>query len=402
MFSNESQPNLHPIMWFTNFSGDKAVIHSYPIVPLYIFRISLVIAGLALILNILHIAAMSSMPKVTHLADKNFKMYVIYLSAVNIGMMILQLVTDHPEAQAFMYENHWSCVLSNFINHNFIICAGWQLFLVSIERLIATVSPLNYKDYFYVRHFIVPLVVVHLWVMAMYGGLGIAIGNMAFSVKGSGCCQISGRDYPKLSLLPVIQGFVITTVITVIYVILIAKSIQLVRATSASSKTSRNQARMKRQMVLTIGALLLSKWMGWLPILTAVALRATPFHKPIIDYVARLFLTGFSLMTPFAYGVTSTKYRKFLIKCWIGLWKRHRGHVMSKESGKKDLKSPSERNIEHDIKIDAEGMAAGNTLPAVGTAYSTASDGFGYFTAQSVNGKDTITDTKISEENQHR
>lgn len=295
-----------------NLTKTGGIIPSYKIVPLYIFRISNVIAGSALVLNILHIIVITSMPKVNFRADKNFKMYVIYLSILNIIMMINQLITDQPESQAYMAENQWSCVLSCFILHSSIIYAGWQLFLVSIERLIATVMPHKYPTYFCVRKFIVPLVTVHLAVIGVYGGLAVALHDRAFSVKGSGCCQMSGREFPKLSLLPSIEGFVIAGLITITYMILLAKRNEMFGGKSVN----KTQSVMKRQLLLTIGALLMSKWCGWLPILATVAFRGSPYDKPIIDYVARLFLTGFSLMTPFAYGVTSTKYRKFVARSW--------------------------------------------------------------------------------------
>ena len=343
--SNTTDANV-AAMFFRNIS-ETMVKPGYAIVPLFIFRISNVIAGLALILNIIHIAVITSMPRLRHLADKNFRMYVIYLSSVNIAMMIQQLITDHPEVQQYMHENHWSCVLSTFVLHHLIIYAGWQLFLVSVERLIATLSPSNYAQYFYVRHFIVPLVLVHLAVMGVYGGLGIALHDRAFSVKGSGCCQLSGGDFPKLSLLPSIEGFVITTVITVTYVILLAKSSSQLSRTSSSLKVIRSQSRKRRQVILTIGALLMSKWVGWLPILTALAFRFTSFHKPIIDYIARLFLTGFSLMTPFAYGITTTRYRKFLAKSFANLCAKRQktSHVDSKPSPKEQEKGEIKEKV---------------------------------------------------------
>ena len=131
----------------------STAIQQFMMAPSYIFRISNVVSITAIFLNIFQIFVVAAMPKGKCLSDKNFKTFVIYLSAVNLVMMVEQTILDNKEMQFVLLEYHGLCVLSATILHSQIVYCGWMLLCVNVERLITTYSPLHYQNYVYIRKF---------------------------------------------------------------------------------------------------------------------------------------------------------------------------------------------------------------------------------------------------------
>ena len=291
--------------------------YQFIMAPNYILRISNAVSITAIFLNIFHIAVVASMPKTKVLSDKNFRIFVIYLSAVNLVMMTEQTILDNKKMQFVMFEYHGLCVLSATVLHSQIVYCGWLLLCVSVERLLATFSPLNYQNYFYIRKFGWPLVISHIAVTGLYVAIAVLFYNRAYSVKGSGCCQMGSEETPQLGIVTLGQGFLILFTISILYIILLAKGNRMMSAAPSSSGSVRRRQKtqtMQRQLNFTIGAILTSKFIGWLPLMIMIILRNTPYDFPMLDYVGRITLHLFSVMTPIAYGFTSSRYRKFVLK----------------------------------------------------------------------------------------
>ena len=246
---------------------------------------------------------------------KVFKTFVIYLSAVNLVMMVEQTILDNKEMQFVLLEYHGLCVLSATILHSQIVYCGWMLLCVSVERLITTYSPLHYQNYVYIRKFGWPLVITDIAVTGLYIAIAVLCYDRAFSVKGSGCCQLGSQETPLLGFVTLGQGFLILLTISILYTILLCKWSRVMRATPniSSMKRQKKSQTQLRKLNMTIGAILASKFIGWLPLLIMVIFRTTPYAVPMLDYVGRISCHLFSVMCPIAYGFTSLRYRRFLV-----------------------------------------------------------------------------------------
>ena len=295
----------------TNQTASAAI---FIMAPSSVLRISNVVSITALILNTINIALIALMPKSKLPTDRNFKIFVIYLSAVNIVMMAEQTVLDFETMQFILLRYHALCVLSATLLHSQIVYCGWLLLLVSVERLIAAFAPYSYQNHIYISRFGWPLAISHIMVTGLYIVIAALFQDKAYSVKGSGCCQMGGRETPMLGLVTLGQGFFILILISVMYMILLCKEKRMLRQITPLMSTYTWQRRriVTRQLNITIGAILVSKFTGWLPIMIMVMLRPTPYAVPMLDYCGRITLHSFSVMTPIAYGLVSSRYRRFL------------------------------------------------------------------------------------------
>ena len=125
---------------------------------------------------------------------------------------------------------------------------------------------------------------------------------------------MGGRETPMLGLVTLGQGFFILILISVMYMILLCKEKRMLRQITPlmSTYTWQRTRIVTRQLNITTGAILVSKFIGWLPIMIMVMLRPTPYAVPMLDYCGRITLHSFSVMTPIAYGLVSSRYRRFL------------------------------------------------------------------------------------------
>ena len=219
------------------------------------------------------------------------------MSAVNIVMMAEQTVLDFETMQFILLRYHALCVLSATLLHSQIVYCGWLLLLVSVERLIAAsaFAPYSYQKHIYIRRFGWPLAISHIMVTGLYIVIAALFQDKAYSVKGLGCCQMGGRETPMLGLVTLGQGFFILILISVMYMILLCKEKRMLRHITPlmSTYTWQMTRIVTRQLNITIGAILVSKFIIWLPIMIMVMLR--PMQSLCSIAVEGLHFTHFLL-----------------------------------------------------------------------------------------------------------
>lgn len=285
----------------------------YPKAPQVFLITGTVVAATGLLICIVHMVIVTSMPKVNHVADKNFKFFSIYLSTMNGVIMSVHLATENEQTQRLLFERHWLCILSATVAHSSMSFVGWMLILVTVDRLIAMFFAHRYAHNKFVSNFAFALLGTHLTVGLCYIILAVLLRDTAYSSKGSGFCELKSENMPNLDLVIVGQaGFILSGIVLGNAALIFgnrshAKQLKPVDSTSRQ-KNHRDQ---RRRLITIISALVASKILCWVPAILAIILRGTRFENPNGDYISRILLMFTAHITPLVYGLTSTKYRQF-------------------------------------------------------------------------------------------
>lgn len=295
----------------TNSSTDEL---PYPYVPNIVFAISNVICVLAVILNLLHGTFLVLKTSARFGKSRNFEIFLLFLAVCDVLMMAGRFALDHRVVQEIVYKNHWLCVLNTTIIHSLYIFETTVMALLSIERLMAVSYPHYYDRSVSKKNVIVMLLSAYGSIQLLYCLLAAAYHNRGYSVKGSGSCTMSSDEMPKL--INVTMGLAISNLllITITSVLLITKTHQLATRYHPTFVYASTQRTMRQNKVkaITLAALVITKVICWLPLIIASGLRTTKYGSLTADFIGRVMMYVFSLVSPLIYGATNREYLRFI------------------------------------------------------------------------------------------
>ena len=281
-----------------------------PFPPQYLWTLMNGISFVAICVNVLHIIFMTSLAPGRRTGALNFKRYILLLAYVDLTGSLFRLSVDNRTVQQAMFDYKPLCIFTATFIHGLNVFESTQLALMSLERFIAVQWPRQYPSMFFTRHFFKLLIATIIGWWLVYIIVAILFHNKGYSVKGSGGCQLGSPMVPKLGLLS--SGAVIVMLIFIIlfYFLLLFKATSIMRR--IQHRRSVSEYRQIRQITISVNVIVLSKIVCWSPLLIAVVLRRTPVYNVAVDYVGRVFLCLYCLISPILYGSTSTRYRRYV------------------------------------------------------------------------------------------
>ena len=278
------------------------------------------IATAALIINALHLTILYKKPSGKKIANRNFRIFVVYLAVMDLVTSSGRLCLDHHAVQMYMYENHWLCVTSATALHSLDVFETNLLALVSVERFIAVSSATDYTRKTFVRHFpkFLGLFLI-VWVL-LYIILAVIFYKVGYQVQGASECSLNSSKVPWLDSLSGVVGLGNLIAIVTLYCLLVCKSAKMNRLVSSGAEGAAKIRLQRRttQLNRTVGALIITKLHLWTPIIAASMLKMYEIENATLTYIAFITLYSCAIANPLLYGVTSIQYRRF-VRSKIGI-----------------------------------------------------------------------------------
>lgn len=269
-----------------------------------------IIAGTAILINLPHIILISAMRVGSCTSARNFKYFVTFLAFTDLLLSTGRLSLDNTPAQEWMYDNHWLCVTTATILPALNVFQTTLLALASLERFIAACSGINYSTKLFVKAFPLILGLALLCCLLLYSVIAILFHDVGYSLQGASECQIASKSYPSLDLVSGMAGGLNLLAIITCYLMLFCKTSRISKSSAQAIRpsTSRRAARLNR----TLGVLVVTKVLLWMPIIVFVILRTYQIRPEILIRVGSCCIYLCSIANPILYGITSAKYRRHL------------------------------------------------------------------------------------------
>lgn len=280
-------------------------------VPQYLLTIMNGISLIAIGINLIHIVFMTAMTPGLSTGALNFKHYILVLAYTDLVASIFRLGVDNRTVQQAMYDEHVFCVAGATFMHGLLVFETNNLALVSIERFLSVWWPNKYSSMFYTKHFLKLMVSALCFWWTVYIIVAGLFGNRGYSVKGSGSCKLGSPSVPKLGLVSSISATINILIIIIFYMLFVARVIQ---AMNVMRKIKPSEHRQLKQTAIAVTVLVISKLVCWSPIVIAIILRGVGHSPTSIDYVGRIFIMVYAIISPALYSGTSERYRRFVHK----------------------------------------------------------------------------------------
>lgn len=245
----------------------------------------------------------------------NFRFYILLLAYTDLIGSLFRLCVDNRPVQKAMFDYKILCVATATFIHGLNVFEATNLALVGIERFISVRWPREYLGLFFTRHFPKFLIGSLAGWWTIYIIVAILFHDKAYSSKGSGGCTLGSKLVPKLGLLSSGAVAICLLLIIIFYFLLLERALKVMkRVRQARTNTEYRQI---RQITISVNAIVLSKIVCWLPLLIAIVLRNTRYYHFAIDYVGRVFICIYCLLSPILYGSTSTRYRRYVKRRFV-------------------------------------------------------------------------------------
>lgn len=267
-----------------------------------------IIAGSAILINLPHLILISQMNVGSWTAARNFKHFVIFLAFTDLFLSVGRLCLDNAFVQEWMYDNHWFCVTTATILPSLNVFQTTLLALASIERYIAASAGLKYSTKLFIKGFTIIMSLTLLFWLVLYTVFAALFHDIAYSLQGASECQISSKTHPYFDLVSGLAGGLNLIAIIVCYLMLLCKTRKISKAANIRPVISRRAAKLNR----TVGVLVVTKVLLWLPIILFVILRTFQIRSTELIRVGSCCIYLCSIANPILYGVTSSKYRRHL------------------------------------------------------------------------------------------
>lgn len=294
-----------------NFTTTTDIYQNLRIAPQWHFTIVNCITTTAVITNLIHITLMAHMKVGVWTAAKNFKSFVIYLAVTDLVLSAGRLSLDNYPVQTYMHGSRWLCITSATLIYSFNVFQMNLLALASLERFIAVCTGANYSTKTFVKHYPKLLgLCLAIW-LGLYGSIAAVFNEAGYTTQGAGACRMGSKDLQWLDLVPGLSVLINLIILILFYGLLLCKSAILNRnlvQRKCRSTVSRRSARLNR----TVGALVMTKIVLWLPVLLQVILRTVGIIIPVLAFTASYCLDLCSIANPVLYGLTCSKYRKYI------------------------------------------------------------------------------------------
>jgi hypothetical protein len=194
---------------------------------------------------------------------------------------------------------------------------------VNLERYLAIVFPLQYKNIVSVRR--LQLALLSIWIISLVVGIALTV-----SYKLGENCVLAGIIFPRLAFgtLVIADAFPLVTVvgISIHIVVVVVRKLRFMAQSSNLDQAA--LARSQRKMFGMVSVILAAWIICWLPLVCVLITLsfAESFNIPLdigqfvtMFYYVEVMSYGNSLLNPFLYFCTSTEFRKagrtLLFKC---------------------------------------------------------------------------------------
>ena len=266
------------------------------------------IAVVAILLNTVHLYILKCMVRLRH--QKNYQCFVVIVAASDLGLGLARGLLSNNYVQEEMYNRRVLCVTTAVVIHTLLITTTTGMLLISIDRLLSLQQEDCYHRLIFVRHYSKIVVVAILAIAVLYVILGAVFSDVGFTVKGMGGCKFGSPKSPHLGLVSVGLCLVELIVITGIYckIIILTKKV-------VSSSRRKTEKRNIKDIVLTIGVIVLAKIIFWCPIMFTVVARGLQRKCTACEWIGLITMSINPVVNPLLYGLTNRSYRMFIKRC---------------------------------------------------------------------------------------
>lgn len=266
------------------------------------------IAVVVILLNAVHLFILKSMLRLRH--HRNYKMFLMIVAASDLGLGIVRGLLSNNFVQQLMFDHSALCVTTSVIVHSLLLTMTSVMLLISIDRFLALDKERCYRRLIFVKHYSKIVTATISAFVLLYLIVGTGFGGSGFTVKGMGACKMGSANAPYLGLLSVSLCLLELTIMTAIYV----KIINLTKKVLQSARRKTEKRNLK-DILLTIGGILLAKVIFWCPIMITVIARAMKVDCNLCEWLGLITMSLNSVANPLLYGLTNQSYRMFLTRC---------------------------------------------------------------------------------------
>lgn len=268
------------------------------------------ICALAISANLLHLITLWAMRRQTGQRQLpiNYRNFLVSLGACDLTLSVCRLVISNDAMQRLLLANRAFCVTSSVVIHSCLLIRGSSFLIVSVDRVLAVSKGLSYRKSRFVKHFNKILIMIFPSWLIMYSTIAAVFWDRGYRVKGVGACRMGSETVAPLGLISVVIMFITLIMICAVY----GKLLRCFAMSLRQARQIRRVNRRNRDVIVTIGTLLIAKLLLWLPIMATVATRAMKMDCMACEWVGLITMVCNPLLNPVIYGVTNKTYGKFV------------------------------------------------------------------------------------------